>query len=73
MLRRVALAVAAPLLAVAMALGVSSIVLIISDHQPLEIYESMWRFGTQLNSIISMINRAVRTTWPAWRWRSGSR
>jgi len=59
MLRRVALAVAAPLLAVAMALGVSSIVLIISDHQPLEIYESMWRFGTQLNSIISMINRAV--------------
>ena len=30
-----------------------------SDHQPLEIDESMWRFGTQLNSIISMINRAV--------------
>lgn len=59
MLRRVALAVAAPLLAIAMALGVSSIVLIISDHSPLDIYQSMWSFGTQLNSIISMINRAV--------------
>lgn len=59
MLRRVLLAVAAPLLAVAIALGVSSIVLIISGHSPLDIYQSMWSFGTQLNSIISMVNRAV--------------
>ena len=34
-------------------------VLAASGHQPLEIYGSMWSFGTQLNSIISMINRAV--------------
>lgn len=59
MARRILLAVAAPLLAVAIALGVSSLVLIASDHPPLEIYQSMWSFGTQLNSIISMINRAV--------------
>jgi simple sugar transport system permease protein len=58
-LRRIGLAVAAPALAVAIALCVSSLVLLISGDAPLEIYESMWSFGTQTNSIISMINRAV--------------
>jgi len=58
-LRRVALATAAPLLAVVIALAVSSAVLLVSGDKPLEIYESMWSFGTQLNSVISMINRAV--------------
>ncbi|MGV3759950.1 MAG: ABC transporter permease, partial [Actinomycetota bacterium] len=57
--RRILLAVAAPLLAMAIALGVSSLVLIASDNSPLEIYQSMWSFGSQLNSVISMINRAV--------------
>ena len=59
MARRILLAVAAPVLAMAIALGVSSLVLIASGNSPLDIYESMWSFGTQLNSIISMINRAV--------------
>lgn len=59
MARRILLAVAAPLLAMAIALGVSSLVLIASDNSPLEIYQSMWSFGSQLNSVISMINRAV--------------
>ncbi|MFP5256960.1 MAG: ABC transporter permease [Acidimicrobiia bacterium] len=59
MARRILLGVAAPALAMAIALGVSSLVLLASDNAPLEIYESMWSFGTQLNSIISMINRAV--------------
>jgi simple sugar transport system permease protein len=59
MARRILLAVAAPALAMAIALGVSSLVLLASDNSPLEIYQSMWSFGTQLNSIISMINRAV--------------
>ncbi len=57
--RRVAMALAAPVLAVAISLLVSSLVLLASGHQPLEIYESMLRFGTQTNSIISMVNRAV--------------
>lgn len=59
MRRRVLLAVAAPALAMAMALAVSSLVLLASGDSPLEIYSSMWDFGTQTNSIISMINRAV--------------
>ena len=58
-LRRLALALAAPALAVLMALAVSSIVLLLSGDHPLEIYRSMWSYGTQLNSIISTVNRAV--------------
>ena len=57
--RRIGLAVAAPALALVIALAVSSLVLLASGNDPLEVYSSMWSFGTQLNSIISMINRAV--------------
>lgn len=57
--RRIALAVAAPALAILIALTVSSVVLLASGDNPLDIYRSMWDFGTQTNSIISMINRAV--------------
>jgi general nucleoside transport system permease protein len=57
--RRVGLAIAAPALSIAIALVVSSAVLLASGDQPLDIYASMWEFGTQTNSIISMINRAV--------------
>ncbi len=59
MARRFLMAAAAPALAIVIALGVSSLVLGISGHNPLDIYESMWSFGTQLSSIISMTNRAV--------------
>ncbi|HEY9555986.1 MAG TPA: ABC transporter permease [Acidimicrobiales bacterium] len=59
MLRRMLLGVAAPTLAIAIAVAVSSVVLVISGDDPFEIYSAMWEFGTQLNSIISMINRAV--------------
>lgn len=57
--RRIALAVAAPALAIAISLAVSSLVLLASGANPLDIYSTMWSFGTQTNSIISMINRAV--------------
>jgi general nucleoside transport system permease protein len=58
-LQRFLLALAAPALAIVIALTVSSLVLLISGDQPLEIYREMVQFGTQLNSIISMLNRAV--------------
>jgi general nucleoside transport system permease protein len=57
-LGRAGLALVAPLLAVTIALIVSSAVLIASGDNPLDIYASMWEFGTRLNSIISMLNRA---------------
>jgi general nucleoside transport system permease protein len=58
-LHRIGLALAAPALAVAIAVTISSLVLLASGDNPLEVYGSMWSFGTQLNSIISMLNRAV--------------
>jgi simple sugar transport system permease protein len=57
--RRIALALAAPALAVVIALVVSSLVLLASGDHPIEIYQSMWAFGWQTNSVISMIDRAV--------------
>jgi len=57
--RRVALAVAAPVLAILISLTVSSAILMASGDKPFDIYSSMWDFGTQTNSIISMLNRAV--------------
>jgi simple sugar transport system permease protein len=57
--RRVALALAAPVLAVSIAVVVSSLVLLASGDDPLDVYQSMWSFGSQSNSIISMVNRAV--------------
>jgi simple sugar transport system permease protein len=38
---------------------VSSIVLLLSGDDPIEVYSSMWDFGTQANSVVSMLNRAV--------------
>lgn len=58
-IRRLLLATAAPALAILISLTVSSVVLLASGDKPLDIYSSMWDFGTQTNSIISMINRAV--------------
>jgi simple sugar transport system permease protein len=58
-LRRLGLAVMAPALAIAIAVTVSSAVLIASGDKPLDIYSTMWDFGTQTNSIVSMVNRAV--------------
>jgi general nucleoside transport system permease protein len=58
-LQRLALALAAPALALAIAFAVSSLVLVVSGENPFSIYAEMWAFGSQLNSVISMINRAV--------------
>jgi simple sugar transport system permease protein len=58
-LRRVGLVAAAPALALAMALAVSTLVLLASGDHPVDIYQAMWEYGTQLNSIISTINKAV--------------
>jgi simple sugar transport system permease protein len=59
MLRRIGLAVAAPALAIAISLVVASAILLLSGESPIEVFSEMWSFGSQLNSVISMINRAV--------------
>ncbi|HEX9693568.1 MAG TPA: ABC transporter permease [Actinomycetota bacterium] len=48
-----------PVSAIVMALGVSSLVLIIIGENPLSAFRSMVSYGTQPNSLASMVNRAV--------------
>jgi simple sugar transport system permease protein len=48
-----------PVSAIVLALGVSSLVLIIIGENPLSAFRSMASYGTQPNSLASMVNRAV--------------
>ena len=55
----VALALAAPLTAAAFGLGISSLTLVVTDHNPLTVFRAMWTYGTDVNSLIEMVNLAV--------------
>ena len=48
-----------PVSAIVLAVGVSSIVLLSIGESPIAAFRSMFRYGTQGNSVASMINRAV--------------
>jgi general nucleoside transport system permease protein len=48
-----------PVSAIVLALGVSSLVLIIIGENPISAFRSMASYGTQPNSLTSMVNRAV--------------
>lgn len=55
----IALSLAAPLVAAVFGLGISSIALIITDHDPMTVFSSMWTYGTDVGSLIEMINLAA--------------
>jgi general nucleoside transport system permease protein len=57
--RRILLSLAAPALALVIALAVSSIALGISGHNPLSTFQTMVTFGTTTESLISMVDRAL--------------
>jgi simple sugar transport system permease protein len=57
--RRIVMAVAAPFIAIAFALLMSSIVLIMSGSDPLAAYWDMIRNGGRLETIVDMLNRAT--------------
>ncbi len=57
--RRIALAMAAPTIAVVFALALSSIVLVISGSSPLTAYADMISNGGRLETIVDMLNRAT--------------
>ncbi len=57
--KRIMLALAAPVIAIAFAVVMSSIVLIISGSDPLTAYWDMIRNGGRLETIVDMINRAT--------------
>lgn len=59
MIRRAALALAAPVLALVISLVISAVFLLLADASPAEAYREMWSYGTRSDSLISMVNRAV--------------
>ncbi len=50
---------AAPLVAIGVALTISSIVLLFAGANPLSAYNNMWEFGTRLETLIETLNRAT--------------
>lgn len=59
LLRRIALAVAAPLIAAVVAILISSIVLALSGSDPIETFKTMLENGTRLETMIDTLNRAT--------------
>jgi general nucleoside transport system permease protein len=59
LVRRIALAVGAPLLAFAFALALSSIVLLLSGSNPLEAYWNMLENASRLETTVDILNRAT--------------
>ena len=57
--QRLALALAAPLAAAIFGLGISSIALIVTDNSPITVFQSMWNYGTEIGSLIEMVNLAT--------------
>jgi ABC-type uncharacterized transport system permease subunit len=59
MRRRLFYVLAAPLAAVAVALVISSIVLMFAGANPFSAYSNMWEYGTRLETLIETLNRAT--------------
>jgi len=59
MRRKLFYVLAAPLAAVAVALVISSVVLLFAGSNPLTAYSNMWEFGTRLETLMSTLNRAT--------------
>lgn len=55
-MRKFVLAVAAPLLALAFAVVVTSIILVVSNHEPLQVFQQMWDYGTLPDSLVLTLN-----------------
>ncbi len=55
-MRKFLLTVAAPILALAFAVIVTSAILLASGHSPLEAYRQMWDYGTQPDSLVLTLN-----------------
>ncbi len=58
-MRRVLLAVAAPVLAIVFSAAISSVILVVSGHQPLDVFRQMIDYGTQPRSEVLTLNLAT--------------
>ena len=55
-MRRYVLAVAAPLLALVFSVLVTTVILVLSGHPPMQVYQDMWDYGTQPDSLVLTLN-----------------
>ena len=55
-MRKFWLAVAAPVLALVFAVAVTTVILVASGHPPLQVYQDMWNYGTQPDSLVLTLN-----------------
>ena len=55
-MRRFWLGLAAPLLALTFAVVVTSVILVVSGHPPMQVYKDMWDYGTQPDSLVLTFN-----------------
>lgn len=56
--RRLGLALLAPVMALLVALALSSVVLLIAGHEPLNAFRAMVDFGTQPSSVVNILNKS---------------
>ncbi len=56
--RRIGMAVVAPAMAFAVAIALSSIVLVIAGHQPITAFTSMYDFGIQPENLVNIMNKS---------------
>src|SRR5881396_832008 len=55
-LRRIGLALAAPLLALLFSLAVTSVILLVSGNRPFDVFKQMYDYGTQPSSVVLTLN-----------------
>jgi general nucleoside transport system permease protein len=58
-LKKAVFTLAAPVLALLFALGVTSVILAISGHAPVPAFQSMWDYGTTESSLVNTINLSI--------------
>ncbi len=71
-LERLRLGLAAPVLALVVALLLSSVVLVISGNAPLHTFKAMLDYGGEASPVVQTSTRPRRTTCPGWRSPSAS-
>ena len=57
--RRILMAMVAPVMAFVVAVGLSSLVLLIAGHAPLTAFTAMWDFGTQASNMVNILNKSA--------------
>ena len=56
---KIGLAIAAPLAAAIFSIAISSIAVIVSKKSPLEAFKTMWEYGTEVGSLMEIVNTAT--------------